>query len=87
MSEAESIAVIGAGSYGTALAIQVARQGRPVRLWGRNAEAMNQMAEERLAADYWHLVAGGVGDEFTEWDNDTYPRASCRTAKFRLQPA
>ena len=52
MSEAESIAVIGAGSYGTALAIQVARQGRPVRLWGRNAEAMNQMAEERLNARY-----------------------------------
>src|SRR5215470_4232957 len=29
-------AVLGAGSWGTALAIQFARGGRPVRLWGRN---------------------------------------------------
>ena len=33
------IAVLGAGSWGTALAIQFARSGRPTRLWGRNAEA------------------------------------------------
>ncbi len=30
------IAVLGAGSWGTALAIQFARAGRPTRLWGRN---------------------------------------------------
>ena len=29
-------AVIGAGSWGTALAIQFARAGHPVRLWGRD---------------------------------------------------
>lgn len=52
MSAPSVIAVIGAGSYGTALAIQVARQGRGVRLWGRNAEAMTQMAEARENARY-----------------------------------
>ena len=31
----EAIAVIGAGSWGTALAIQFARSGRPTLLWGR----------------------------------------------------
>ena len=33
------IAVLGAGSWGTALAIQCARAGRPARLWGRDARA------------------------------------------------
>jgi len=34
------IAVVGAGSWGTALALQFARSGREVRLWGRNAEQL-----------------------------------------------
>lgn len=34
------IAVIGAGAFGTALAIAQAAEGRPVRLWGRDVEAM-----------------------------------------------
>ena len=33
----QPIAVIGAGSWGTALALQFARSGREVRLWGRDA--------------------------------------------------
>lgn len=37
--------VLGAGSWGTALAIHLARQGRPVRLWGRDPAAMAAMAE------------------------------------------
>jgi len=43
----ESIAVIGAGSWGTALAIQLARQGRKCMLWGRNPEQVSKMAEQR----------------------------------------
>lgn len=34
--EGTPIAILGAGSWGTALAIQFARAGRPTRLWGRN---------------------------------------------------
>ena len=34
------IAVLGAGSWGTALAIQCARAGRPARLWGRDRAHM-----------------------------------------------
>ncbi len=39
----EPIAVIGAGSWGTALAIQLARAGHPVRLWGRDAAQIEAM--------------------------------------------
>jgi glycerol-3-phosphate dehydrogenase (NAD(P)+) len=45
-------AVLGAGSWGTALAIQFARGGRPVRLWGRNPERLAAMAAERCNARY-----------------------------------
>ena len=47
-----AIAVLGAGSYGTALAIQLARLGNDTRLWGRNAEQMRQLAAERVNAEY-----------------------------------
>ena len=36
----QPIAVIGAGSWGTALALQFARGGREVRLWGRDAKQL-----------------------------------------------
>ena len=39
----KTIAVFGAGSWGTALAIQLARAGLDVCLWGRNAERIEQM--------------------------------------------
>jgi glycerol-3-phosphate dehydrogenase (NAD(P)+) len=46
------VAVLGAGSWGTALAIQFARGGRGVRLWGRNPERHAAMAVERCNARY-----------------------------------
>jgi glycerol-3-phosphate dehydrogenase (NAD(P)+) len=51
MSQAP-VAVLGAGSWGTALAIQFARSGRPVRLWGRDARQLAAMAAERRNARY-----------------------------------
>ena len=39
---ANPVAVIGAGSFGTALAIQLSRRGSCTRLWGRNAAEMNE---------------------------------------------
>jgi len=41
------VAVLGAGSWGTALAIQLARSGHPTRFWGRNREALAAMAASR----------------------------------------
>jgi glycerol-3-phosphate dehydrogenase (NAD(P)+) len=46
------IAVIGAGSWGTALAIQFARAGRRVRLWSRDAAALREMGRARSNARY-----------------------------------
>lgn len=42
-----SISVIGAGSYGTALAITLARNGHPVLLWGHNPQSVAQLQADR----------------------------------------
>lgn len=52
MTKSRTMAVIGAGSWGTALAIQLARNGNAVRLWGRDAEAIRGLARERVNARY-----------------------------------
>lgn len=44
--------VIGAGAWGTALALAVARKGHEVWLWGRDAEQMRAMATTRTNARY-----------------------------------
>jgi len=46
------IAVLGAGSWGTALAIQLARSGRPVLLWGRDAAGLAVAAAARRNERY-----------------------------------
>ncbi|HTY49611.1 MAG TPA: NAD(P)H-dependent glycerol-3-phosphate dehydrogenase [Steroidobacteraceae bacterium] len=46
------IAVLGAGSWGTALAIQFARSGKPTRLWGRDPAAVAHMSRARVNARY-----------------------------------
>ena len=46
------IGVLGAGSWGTALAIQAARAGCEVKLWARDADLANRMAERRENAKY-----------------------------------
>jgi len=52
VSSPQPIAVLGAGSWGTALAILLARQGRPVRLWGHHPDAVARLAAERANARY-----------------------------------
>lgn len=51
-SNAGPVAVIGAGSWGTALAIQYARTGRETRMWGRESEEVAQMQESRENRGY-----------------------------------
>ena len=48
----EPVAVLGAGSWGTALAIQFARAGHPTRLWSRNAADAAAMRAERQNRRY-----------------------------------
>jgi len=53
MSTANSaVTVLGAGSYGTALAICLARNGHKVTLWGRNSDDVATLAAERKNQRY-----------------------------------
>lgn len=47
-----TITVLGAGSWGTALAMQLARNGHQVRLWGRNGERVREMQRTRQNSQY-----------------------------------
>src|SRR3954451_22957654 len=50
------IAVIGAGNWGTALAVMAARKGHQVTLWSRNAEVVAGITASRMN----HLYLEGV---------------------------
>lgn len=52
MPRTTPIAVLGAGSWGTALALHLARLGNDTRLWGRNADEMQRMQRERQNSRY-----------------------------------
>lgn len=75
-SNSDPITVLGAGSWGTALAIQLARAGCDVLLWGRDAAHLKQMAVDRsnqrylpdarfpenlVIADDWDSAVSGAG--------------------------
>jgi glycerol-3-phosphate dehydrogenase (NAD(P)+) len=49
---ADPMTVIGAGSWGTALAILLAREGHPTQLWGRDGAQLRAMRAARRNARY-----------------------------------
>ena len=48
----ETVAVLGAGSWGTALAMQLARNGLQVKLWGHQTDHIERLRELRENTDY-----------------------------------
>jgi glycerol-3-phosphate dehydrogenase (NAD(P)+) len=52
-----NIAIIGAGSWGTALAVMAARAGHAVRLWSRNAAVVSSINEQRVNSRYLILTS------------------------------
>ena len=48
----KTIGVLGAGSWGTALAIHIAGSRLPVRLWARRRDLAEQLERERTNSDY-----------------------------------
>jgi glycerol-3-phosphate dehydrogenase (NAD(P)+) len=62
-----SVAVLGAGSYGTALAFCLARNNTPTILWGRDAAHQHQLQTERQNARY---LPGAIFPEQLEIDDD-----------------
>ena len=61
-ADAHAVAILGAGSWGTALAVHLTRVGHDVRLWGRDAAFVEEM--DRLRANPRYLtdvqLPGGV---------------------------
>ncbi len=57
------VAVIGGGSWGTALGIVAGRAGHEVRLWARDAEVVEEIKRERINKKYLapHLIPDNVG--------------------------
>lgn len=62
----KKVAVLGAGSWGTALAIALARNGHQVSLWGRNTAAMEEMKRTRENAKYLPGVILSDNISFTD---------------------
>jgi len=58
---AQAMAVIGAGSWGTALAIHLAREGHPTQLWGRDAGQLDAMQSARRNLRYLPQAAFPAG--------------------------
>jgi glycerol-3-phosphate dehydrogenase (NAD(P)+) len=52
MPEPEKVAVIGAGSWGTALSLQLARNGHSVNLWGHEAEHIQRLIDEKQNTEF-----------------------------------
>jgi glycerol-3-phosphate dehydrogenase (NAD(P)+) len=50
--KAQTIAVIGAGSWGTALSLQLARNGHEVRLWGHEPEHIERIRKDGENAEF-----------------------------------
>ncbi len=71
-----AIAVLGAGSYGTALAISLARNGNPTLLWGRNADDIRVMTEQRMNQRYLPDIR--LPDSLVVTDDLAYAVGSCR---------
>lgn len=47
MADKAAITVLGAGSYGSALAVSLARNGHPILLWGHEADHMQRLQQDR----------------------------------------
>ena len=57
----ERVAVLGSGGWGTALAVHLGRLGKDVRLWGRDATLVHEMAVRRMNQTYLPGVELPVG--------------------------
>jgi glycerol-3-phosphate dehydrogenase (NAD(P)+) len=57
------IGIIGAGSWGTALAIVAARAGHDVTVWSRNADVVKSINEQRINSRY--LTSESIPDRVT----------------------
>ena len=71
------IAVLGAGSWGTALAVHLARAGFPTRLWARRPELAAELTARRENEPY---LPGAALPDGLEPTGDLSDLADCDTA-------
>jgi len=75
-----TIAVLGAGGWGTALAVHLARTGKTVRLWARDETLAHELARRRVNAVYLPAVALPDGVSPTASMDEALWRADCVVA-------
>src|SRR5690348_3571831 len=61
------IAIIGAGSWGTALAVMAARAGHEVQLWSRNLEVVNSINSAHVNPFY--LTSAQIPERVTAFND------------------
>jgi glycerol-3-phosphate dehydrogenase (NAD(P)+) len=94
-----ALAVLGAGSWGTALAAHLARTGHPVSLWARNQRVAALLDQRRVNPDYLpgvklpegitathELAVAGSADTVFIVVPSAFYRAVCREAAPVLRP-
>ena len=64
------VAVLGSGSWGTALAFHLASVGHDVRLWGRNPDLIAEMTLRRVNAVYLPDVVCPVRASVYTWKRE-----------------
>lgn len=52
MTQSKKICVLGTGSWGSALALTMAQQGHPIKLWGHNSHHVEEIKSSRLNPAY-----------------------------------
>ncbi len=52
MTQAKTICVLGTGSWGSALALTMAQNGHPIKLWGHNSHHVEEMKTSRINPTY-----------------------------------
>src|SRR5688500_15655689 len=57
----KKIAIVGAGSWGTALAVVAAKAGHSVSLWSRDAQIVSSINEQRLNSRYLTSISIPAG--------------------------
>ena len=78
------ISIIGAGSFGTAMAITAARAGNDVLLWAHDSEVAQQIASTRTNPDY---LRGVTLDEKIRATNDLAEAAAFSDTMFMVVPS
>lgn len=57
MADNTAITVLGAGSYGTALAVSLARNGHPTLIWGHEVEHIERLQQDRENKEFLPHIA------------------------------